>query len=192
MPITMLTPNKAVPLLPVPVQKAVAYTGEGPKDSTLVTTYTGRVLSLREVNGPFDSDFIATVWGYNDKPIDIEYMTTRGWTYANHALADATPEIKKAYLHYTRHEQAMVRLYERAQERSTREKAGLTYRDYKRLKKAYRPGTEDHAVVMKLLQTRRFRSDFRHSLALAIRAWMEDDTPKYRTPITAKQLQYLY
>lgn len=64
-----------------------------------LTTHTGRVLSLRERNGYHDSDFLATVWT-DDGPKEIEYASTRGWTYFNGAEIDATPEVLEVYRQY--------------------------------------------------------------------------------------------
>lgn len=57
-------------------------------------THVGVVLYTGERNGYDDSDFYAVVWddvkGFTD---EILYASTRGWTYPNHASADATLEI---------------------------------------------------------------------------------------------------
>lgn len=55
-------------------------------------TYEGAVLSLGERNYHDDSDFFARVWD-GEKIINVEYATTRSWTYANGATIDATPEV---------------------------------------------------------------------------------------------------
>lgn len=57
-------------------------------------SFWGAVLSLYERNGYNDSDFYAVVWDDDNQCIrDIEYGTTRSWTYHNHAEVDATPEV---------------------------------------------------------------------------------------------------
>lgn len=64
----------------------------------LQTTHVGLVLSTYERNGRDDSDFYAIVWNpLTQKPEHIEYASTRGWTYANGATVDATPEVLEAY-----------------------------------------------------------------------------------------------
>jgi hypothetical protein len=61
-------------------------------------SYVGCVLELREENGYNDSDFYARVWDHAEgKSKEIMYATTRGWTYANHAVKDATDEVKALY-----------------------------------------------------------------------------------------------
>jgi hypothetical protein len=61
------------------------------------TTHHGLVLETREYNGYDDSDFYAIVWnpekGCKEQ---ITYASTRGWTYPNNAVVDATPEVLAA------------------------------------------------------------------------------------------------
>ena len=73
----------------------VAYGARG----TYEVSYEGAVLATRERNFYDDSDFYAVVWDEATGRIaEVEYATTRGWTYANSATVDATPEvIEKAY-----------------------------------------------------------------------------------------------
>lgn len=80
---------------------------EALKDPTNIEklTYDGRVIYLRrshvglvlqtgEVNGRDDSDFFAVVWNREkQQPERITYASTRGWTYANSAGVDATPDV---------------------------------------------------------------------------------------------------
>jgi len=62
--------------------------------------YEGCVLQTYERNGYDDSDFYAIVWDEAQSTVKhVMYATTRGWTYANGADVDATPEaIAKAQL----------------------------------------------------------------------------------------------
>lgn len=55
-------------------------------------TYVGAVLDVYENNGYHDSDFYAVAWD-GEKVVDVQYATTRGWTYANFADVDATQEV---------------------------------------------------------------------------------------------------
>lgn len=64
----------------------------------LETSWVGCVLSIGENHGYNDSDFYAMVWdAAQGRAIRIEYATTRGWTYANSATVDATPEVLAAF-----------------------------------------------------------------------------------------------
>ena len=47
------------------------------------TTHVGVVLSTGEHNYHDDSDFFAVVWDNEGCVREIEYATTRGWTYPN-------------------------------------------------------------------------------------------------------------
>jgi CubicO group peptidase (beta-lactamase class C family) len=71
------------------------------------TTHVGRVLALRERNGYDDSDFYAIVWDdEKGRPVEVEYASTRGWTYPNGAKVDATPEIVEKWEAWTREQKA--------------------------------------------------------------------------------------
>lgn len=62
------------------------------------TSFVGCVVNLREMNGYDDSDFYATVWDADQQRFrEIEYGTTRFWTYPNHANIDGTPEVMERY-----------------------------------------------------------------------------------------------
>jgi hypothetical protein len=57
-------------------------------------SYEGCVLGKFERNGYDDSDFIAIVWdSEKDAIITVEYASTRGWTYHNGCVVDATDSV---------------------------------------------------------------------------------------------------
>ena len=59
-----------------------------------IESYAGAVLYTYESNGYDDSDFHAVVWDDEAGKIkDIEYATTRAWTYHNSATVDATEDV---------------------------------------------------------------------------------------------------
>lgn len=61
-------------------------------------SYQGRVLESRERNYYDDSDFYAVVWDdATGRPKEVEYATTRAWTYPNSCVVDATPEVLEKY-----------------------------------------------------------------------------------------------
>lgn len=63
---------------------------------TFEVTFEGAVLRTGEVNGYDDSDFYAEVWNETTGTVHrVTYATTRGWTYANSASVDATPEVRE-------------------------------------------------------------------------------------------------
>lgn len=154
----------------------------------LVTYYTGRVIALREMNGSDDSDFIAIVWTHEDKLAEITYATTRGWTYANSASVDATPEILAKYDAYLRHNKAIGLCNLRNSRKQERETIGLTYQEHKRLMGAYGSKSKAYESIVELLKVHRFRSAYRKSIASQVREWVKEKTPKYTAPLSFKQL----
>lgn len=67
------------------------------------TTYAGAVLGKYERNGAHDSDFCATVWDATSGTVlDIEYASTRSWTYHNGAHVDATDDVRAAAMAWYR------------------------------------------------------------------------------------------
>jgi hypothetical protein len=60
------------------------------KCPNLIESWTGRVLLTGEHNWHDDSDFFAIVWDAEaGRTREIEYASTRGWTYHNYAVVDA-------------------------------------------------------------------------------------------------------
>src|SRR6185437_2626014 len=98
------------------------------------TTWVGCVLSLGEHNHHDDSDFYAIVWDAElGGPREIEYATTRGWTYANSASVDATEEVKAAYKAYQVEQRRAQRERAFEQEANT-PRAGRTVKTVKVIK----------------------------------------------------------
>ena len=64
-------------------------------DDIHLIEYEGATLGTWEANGYNDSDFYALVWT-GEALASVEYATTRGWTYHNGAVADATDEVYAA------------------------------------------------------------------------------------------------
>jgi hypothetical protein len=61
-------------------------------------SHKGLVISKGEMNGYDDSDFYAIVWNPEKKETErIVYASTRGWTYPNGAIVDASPEVLEEY-----------------------------------------------------------------------------------------------
>jgi hypothetical protein len=75
-----------------------------------VQTWTGCVVATGEHNHYDDSDFYAIVWDEQaGAPREVEYGTTRGWTYWNSAAVDATDEIKAKYQAWLAKQRAAAR-----------------------------------------------------------------------------------
>jgi len=89
-------------------------------------SHAGLVLATSEHNWHDDSDFYALVWDADaGQPREIEYATTRGWTYANSATVDATPGVQAAYATW-RQEQAARRQAEADAAEAVTPRAGKT------------------------------------------------------------------
>ena len=66
----------------------------GERDQPFLVEYEGAVLATFEKNGYDDSDFFAVVWDDEKQTVTTtQYATTRGWTYPNNAVVDATDEV---------------------------------------------------------------------------------------------------
>ena len=75
------------------------------------TTHVGLVLKLGEHNWHDDSDFYTIVWNEEKgQPEKIEYASTRGWSYPNHAEVDATPDVKEKYMNWVNAQQEAARI----------------------------------------------------------------------------------
>jgi hypothetical protein len=163
------------------------------RDDVLFTFAKGRVVAERERNMTDDSDFYATYMTDAGQFIEIMYGTTRGWSYANGSNIDAIREVEEAYENHvdrvTRHRHAQARWNERNRRWTAIREAGITMGQYKRLKNVY-GGSNDMGRIMKLLRTK-VRSGFKKSLVAQIRGWLDAPTPKYNTPLSPKQLEYL-
>lgn len=70
----------------------------GPYDpSEYEVSFEGAVLAEFERNFHDDSDFYAVVWDAEAQDVrEIQYATTRGWTYRNSVRVDATDEVRAA------------------------------------------------------------------------------------------------
>lgn len=159
--------------------------------------YVNRVISLRERNGYHDSDFYAKVWDDESQTVkEIEYATTSFWCYPLYnATIDAPEEIKKlaeAYeLKMFRKSCAKMLLCDRRYWIQDRKEIGLkSYLPLKRLAKAV--SKERYTSALKLLRTKKFRSDFRKSLFNQIITWASQKKPQYHSPLSDKQWSYLY
>lgn len=88
----------------------------------------GRVVALRERNGYDDSDFFAVLWDdERGEPVEVEYASTRGWSYCCSAAVDATPEVAAAYETWLARRRAVARA-QREHEDLTRIDLGVRVR----------------------------------------------------------------
>jgi hypothetical protein len=152
-------------------------------NASLVTTYTGLVVAIEHTN--------AIVWR-DGKPLAIAF--THDAIETNEAFVDASEFVKAEYqayvMHGCRHERATYLAYQRALKRKDRRNAGLSFADHRKLCSLYAFKGKTYNAVLKLLQTKTFKSPFRESCRDKIRAWLENgETSKH--PLSAKEVGYL-
>lgn len=167
----------------------------------LYSTHQGLCLFEREANSYHDSDFYMTVWNSDEqKPEEILFASTRGWTYPCYASAvDATEEVRAAYNAW-RISQEEIR---RRQARSTKAcklwafrasmKAAASAHNFPhwRLLRLERIIGGDQLDRLMTLFSTRIRSQFKLKLRQQVVEWLQQDTPKYPTPLSKKQMQYV-
>jgi hypothetical protein len=172
---------------------------QGPTAYWTRLTHVGLCLKDYERNGYDDSDFHMIVWDPKaHEPKDICFASTRGWSYPCYgSSADATPEVRADYDLY---QDGMARIYKMA-ERKERAKAlraelaGLrvaarTHKvPYSKLLKARRTSSQWSAI--QYLLTAKIRSGFKVSLRQHVIDWFLEPTPKYHTPLSKRQVEYV-
>jgi hypothetical protein len=162
-------------------------------------THTGLCLEDHEINGHDDSDWYMVVWNpEKQEPERIEFATTRGWTYpAYGSKPDATPEVLAAYKAWLRKQERMQKCRKirewRAYRRHVAAKGKLSMWDVMRLIAVY--GTTDQfkrvAKLMIADGQNRLRNLFRKKMAKQVRDWLADPAPKYPSPFSRKQFNYV-
>lgn len=161
-------------------------------------THVGLCISDREANGYDDSDWFMMVWDPVSKcASEICFASTRGWTYPCYASSpDATPEVMAEYKAWAkaRARAALARKLRSRRAcdmRMARECGMRTRHDVRRLRDALGGNAASFEAVIKLLKTRKFRSEFRAKLCQQVRDWLANPAPRYATPLSTKQLQYV-
>lgn len=184
-------------------------------------SHVGVVISLRERNGYDDSDFLATVWNETEQKVEeLEYASTRGWSYPNHAAIDATPEVLEKVVQYRLRLARLSKLRKLRNLVKEARTVGLTSHQWADVRKAlggrhwdsslidcpskYNPpmygmlprANEAVGRVLDALQKLKrdsFRSDFKRSLAEKVREWAitPSDQRKFASPLSPKQLKWV-
>ncbi|WP_176329008.1 hypothetical protein [Burkholderia vietnamiensis] len=164
-------------------------------------THHGLCLYEREYNGYDDSDFYMTYWDESQgKPIEVMVATTRGWSPMG-SRVDATPEVQAKYQAWQLEQERRQRMAERANRarhlRATRAAdrelaqlaGGVPVLRIRSLRRAY--GEKVFSSIERLLRTRKFRSSFRANIATQIRDWLADPAPRWPTPLSSRQIEYI-
>lgn len=161
--------------------------------------HVGLCLQERECNGCHDSDFFMLVWDPTKREArEILFATTRWWSYpAMASFVDATDEVRAEYEAWRRKQErehkARSLREQRRREQEARAEAGLSYREWQRLRDALRDHDllTRHLDLLKSDNAGRLRSEFRKSLAAQIRAWLRNEESSYSTPLSQRQMYYL-
>ena len=167
----------------------------------LYSTHHGLCLFDREVNGYHDSDFYMIVWNpEKGEPERIEFASTRGWSYPCYASRpDATDEVRAEYKAWQDKQAADARRRSRKAQackywgiRATMLAAGAAHGfPHWRMFRLWKTvGTEDFERLMKLFSPR-LRSQFKIKLRTQVIEWLKQDAPKYKTPLSRKQMEYV-
>lgn len=173
----------------------------GPRPIWLYDTHVGLCLRTGEYNGYDDSDFYMEVWNPTERKVErIIFASTRGWTYPCYgSSADATPEVLEAYAQWKDAESRLAAMQNyadhvarlcdyRATCKALAKAAGVPVGKVFRLARTW--GKENVLAVAKLSQ-QKLRSEFKINLKNQVIAWLADPAPKYRTPLSARQMQFI-
>lgn len=201
MPIVRFTNNPAeIPFFAENVKVDTTCHGDGkrfgPYALWTYELFNGFCLFEREANSYHDSDFFMLVWNpFTGVPEEICFASTRGWTYpAMASRRDATPEVMAAYEAYRSARDRRARICGAWARRNkkvaiARAIGETNYRNLRKLE-AVVPGGK-WAQTIDLLTNPRIRSAFRKSLRDQILAWYRNPSPKYETPLSRKQWEYV-
>ena len=173
----------------------VSSTKYSDKDIWLYDTHVGYCIRDYERNGYDDSDFYMTYWNpVTNKPEDICFASTRGWTYPSYgSRMDATPDIQKKYEDYIayqrKYENVMRKLSVRKEYWEIVKKNNLPSLSVVEKIRNVFPG--ENWSKVKVLLTSNLRSQFRISIKNQIINWALDENPKYKQPLSNRQMNYL-
>lgn len=155
--------------------------------------YNGCVLYLGETNYIDSTYFYAFVYDKDqDNFIKVDYDSD-AFAGGGSAEVDATQEVIDLYR--ARSQAAIAKLnYETACKLHQYRLdfchyAGVTFSEANRLFNSCGKTTDTIVIIGKLLHTKTFKSDFRKKMAEQVRAWLHEDTPKFKTPLSINQLQ---
>lgn len=174
-------------------------------------THHGLCLFEVESNYHDDSDFYMVVWNEDTQsPEKILFATTRGWSYPCYAShVDATDEVLEKYNEWKRAQAFLAVQKERAerakflkairrQEQNAIQWYGIESGRLVRLRKAvggFRTLSEkrddDYTAILNLLVNKKVRNKFKLKMREQVIDWLSSDTPKYKKPLSPKQMMYV-
>jgi hypothetical protein len=167
--------------------------------------YVGKCIKDYERNGYHDSDFYMVVWDdEKEAPKSICFATTRGWSYPCYGSSpDATPEVMAKYEAYCKEQERRARVRSKWESRKAARKEAKELVQLKAdlavlLKVSPEKASafvdkegKDRAIRVKTLFKAKLRSDFRKSMKAQIERWAADPAPKYPSPLSKKQWEYV-
>lgn len=155
----------------------------------LVTFANGRVLAERERNLTQDSDFFVTYMDDYGIIREKEYATTRAWSYPNRASFDAPEalfiEYQERLIKAQRYHRANTLIKERKERQQRLSAANMSFKDYLKLKRSIGVKTTNSIIDM---MSKKIRSPFKKSIINQVREWLANPEPKYKTPLSERQL----
>ena len=165
------------------------------RSEPVVVRGEGRVVRTWERNGYHDSDFYATLWLDSlGEPREVEYATTRFPSDGNDACVDASDEVMGKYRDWLDRQEREAREACEKADRVRFDRMMLDMRvtrsQFDRLRDVLGEGSEEFAACVLLLSTRKFRSEFRSSLADQVRVWVEGGS-KWRRPLSSNQFSFV-
>lgn len=175
-------------------------------NTSIPDAYKGRLVATwGEQNLYHDSYWEGLLWSdEKGEPVRVMFGTTAAggdmW-FPPRGLQDLTPERMALYKAWVRRKEIERRWRERGQDMRDAAELGITYHQLRDLREAlgdklvYTRYGRDHSAALEaveaLLRTKKFRSDFRRSLAEQTRAWLA--TPRaereHDTPLSMRQLR---
>lgn len=166
--------------------------------------YDASVLHTFERNGYSDSDFYAVAWDREaGEPVQYEIGSTRYCGGRYNTPVTASAEDRAAYEAWLRRARILERrrrgLEQAAQARALglpdrfalarlMHAIGAFWYDGHGWSARYKSQTPVVDSVTAILTVKKFRSEFRASIAAQIRTWAADPAPRYHRPLTERQL----
>ena len=161
------------------------------------------IRSYGERNMYHDSYWDVLIWDVETGRPRIECAATTAcgggdmW-FCPRGLTDLSPENALLYKEWARRQEVQRRWDERRNAIWGARETCLTRAEYKRLRnlenvryvndEKAREGVE---LLEALLKTKNFRSAYRKSLADQVRAWLKQENPTFKTPLSPKQMASL-
>ena len=153
--------------------------------------YVGEVFNEYEQNYPDDSYWYIEAFHDGKVVRELVGTTAAGSVGVSNYTIDITEENKKALERYY-HREEVKRLWGiRAKLKAEAVNAKCSYHELKKL--YYSLSWKEYDACLTLLNTKKFRSSFRESLANQIRAWMAQDREEqtWPKPLSPKQFGYI-